>query len=233
MGLGLSQFIRTFRDFGPVIAVGLVVFGSICLSGCQLKRRLIESTDESTLDAIPFSRAGTEAISSLNDLRTHAFQSAPAAVRPDPDLFVRRLLKQFRPDGNTMARQLGKIEQYRLMLGGATDDFRTVPQNSYDSTSLLTLQRVGQLICASLIAPSPREHPGWESVLPNDPSEIAPNIKFLMSKIIGLSESSLNPTAVAELSDMVTELTAAGASVTDSYVYACTAIALDGEALLL
>lgn len=216
-----------------VLVIGLFVFGALGSSGCQLKRRLVEAPEENTLDAIPFAKAGSEVENSLNDLRANAFQSAPAAVRPDPDLFARRLLKQFRPDGNTMARQLGKIEQFRLMLGGATDDFRTVPQNGYDSTSLLTLQKVAHLICTSLVDPDPSEHPGWENVLPNASSEIALNIKFLMSKILGLSESSLNPTSVSELSDMVTELKASGLDVTESYVYACTAIALDGEALLL
>lgn len=194
---------------------------------------MVEEPASVALDAIPFSRAGSELSNALTQVHSVSFQSAPAAVRPDPDLFARRLLKQFRPDGNTYARQLGRVEQFRLMLGGASEDFRTVPQTGYDSTSLLTLQKVAQLICASIVAPDSGTHPGWESVLPNALNEIEPNVRFLMSRMLGLRESSLNSTSVSELTDIVSAFSVNGIVAAESYVHACTAIALDGEALLL
>jgi len=214
----------------------LIVFAlsaALNVSGCKLKRTLIEESAAPSLDEIPFSKAGTEITGALAQVHSSSLVSAPAGVRPDPDLFARRLLKLFRSDGNTFARQLGQIEEYRLMLGGASDAFRTVPQSGYDSTSLLTLQKVAQLICVSVVAPSPSLHPGWESVLPNPPSEVELNIRFLMSRMLGLKESALNASSVAELSELVTAFSDSGVVTNESYVNACTALSLDGEALLL
>ncbi|MEY2987337.1 MAG: hypothetical protein RJB13_858 [Pseudomonadota bacterium] len=210
-----------------------VCTGVFFFSGCKLKRTLIEDSAAPVLDEVPFAKAGGEIGATLTQVHGSSFQSAPAAVRPDPDLFARRLLKLFRPDGNTFARQLGQVEEYRLMLGGASDDFRTVPQSGYDSTSLLTLQKVARLICVSIVAPNSSQHPGWVSVLPNPPSEVGPNVKFLMSRMLGLNESALNISSVSELTELVNAFAEDGVVIDLSYVNACTAIALDGEALLL
>jgi hypothetical protein len=201
--------------------------------GCRFKSSLIDSSDSSELEEIPFAKAGSENSLSLAGVHATSMQSAPAAVRPDPDLYARRLLKQFRADGNTLARQLGQVEQYRLMLGGASDDFRTVPQESYDATSLLALQKVAQKICESLLTPDSVNHPGWNSVLPEAPANVQANVKFLMRKMLGLQESALNATAVSEIVEIVNAFADKGVVVAQSYVPACTAVALDAEALLL
>src|SRR5688572_25967660 len=44
---------------------------------------------------------------------------APAPIRPDPDIYIRRLLRQYRSEGAVVARQIGSVEQFRLLLGGA------------------------------------------------------------------------------------------------------------------
>ncbi|NBW81042.1 hypothetical protein EBR21_04740 [bacterium] len=203
------------------------------VAACRLKSTLTESADSATVEAIPFAKAGGEDPVGLARVHAESFSSAPAAIRPDPDLYARRLLKQFRPDGNTMARQLGLVEQYRLMLGGASDDFRTVPQDTYDATSLLTLQKVAQEICTALVAPNSWSQPGWSTILPEPPARIEANIRSLMKKFLGVSENSLDSSAVAELIDMVNAEAVKGVIANESYVTACTAIAMDAEALLL
>lgn len=202
-------------------------------ASCRLKNSVTESTEKSILAPIPFSQAGSLDEVGLARVHAEAMASSPAAIRPDPDLYARRLLKQFRPDGNTLARQLGVVEQYRLMLGGASDDFRTVPQESYDSTSLLTLQKVAQEICLSLVNPDPSNHPGWQSVLPEPVTLVEANVRWLMAKMHGVPSTSLDASAVSELVAMVTADATTRGIQKESYVNACTAMAMDAEALLL
>jgi hypothetical protein len=221
---------RSHRLF-YVLSFSIVVW--LCATGCKLKRTLVEDSVAPSVDVVPFDKAGSELSGALAQVHGSSFQSAPAAIRPDPDLFSRRLLKLFRPDGNTFARQLGRVEEYRLMLGGASDDFRTVPQSGYDSTSLLTLQKVAQLICESVVAPSATQHPGWTTVLPYPPSQVNENLKFLMTKMLGLNETALNSSSLLDLAEIVNAFAEDGVLTADSYVNACTAISLDGEALLL
>ncbi|MEY4064393.1 MAG: hypothetical protein RIR26_601 [Pseudomonadota bacterium] len=212
-----------------VLSVFLLPF----LSACRFKKSIAETSDDATLTPLPFVKAGEQNDVTLALVHGEALQTPPAAVRPDPDLYARRLLKQFRSDGNTLARQLGQLEQYRLMLGGASEDFRTVPQDTYDSTSLLTLQKVAREICVSLINPTSGQHPGWNSVLPYALSDVENNMKFLMQKMLGLPETELNATALSELVDIVRSFPENGSVTKSSYVYGCTALALDAEALLL
>lgn len=215
----------------------MLMFSAAVLLGlsasCRFKSSVSESSENSNLVAIPFAQAGGLDAAALARVHGEATASAPAALRPDPDLYARRLLKQFRQDGNTLARQLGVVEQYRLLLGGASDDFRTMPQESYDATSLLTLQKVAQEICVSLVNPTSANHPGWQTVLPNAPSDVEKNVRWLMSKMHALPSSSLDSSAVSELAAMVREDAVDGVVSGQSYVNACTAMALDAEALLL
>ncbi|MFZ9521182.1 MAG: hypothetical protein ACO3A4_11970 [Silvanigrellaceae bacterium] len=203
------------------------------LAACRLKSTLTESSESAAVDAIPFAKAGGEDAVGLARVHAESFASAPAAIRPDPDLYARRLIRQFRSDGNTMARQLGLVEQYRLMLGGASDDFRTVPQDTYDATSLLTLQKVAQEICISLVAPTSWRQPGWSTVLTEPPAQVEANVRSLMKRMLGISENSLDATAVADLVAMVNAEPVDGKIANESYITACTAIAMDAEALLL
>lgn len=212
-------------------AVGMMIFPS----ACRKKSGLVEESGGSGggSDSIPFEKAGEADTSALAQVHAEAFASAPAPIRPDPDLYARRLLRQFRSDGNTLARQLGLVEQYRLMLGGATDDFRTVPQDSYDATSLLTLQAVAQEICIALVAPDPSVHFGWQSVLPEVPENVTANVRWLMRKMHAVPDASLSGSAVGELVEMVQADAVKGVIVAASYITACTAMAMDAEALLL
>jgi hypothetical protein len=210
-----------------------VGFALLAVASCRMKSSLSESGQDAALETIPFAKAGSEDSAALARVHAEAVASAPAAIRPDPDLYARRLLRQFKPDGNTMARQLGLLEQFRMMLGGASDDFRTVPQDSYDATSLLTLQKVAQTICQALVAPQAWAQPGWKTVLPEPPIQVEANVRALMKKMLGLPEASLDATAIAELIDMVLAEPVNGVVSYESYITACTAMAMDAEALLL
>lgn len=223
----ISATIQNLRMI--LYSINICVF----LLGCRFKTAFQETTEDSTIGAIPFSKASGENASGLAKVHAESFASAPAAVRPDPDLYARRLLKQFKSDGNTLARQLGLVEQYRLMLGGATDDFRTVPQESYDATSLLTLQTVAEEICTALVTPNSWSQPGWQTVLTEPPANVEANIRALMSKMLGLPNGGLSSTAVSELVEMVQLEAKNGVIENKNYVTACTAMAMDAEALLL
>lgn len=222
---------RSFAVASLVASLGAsIVF---LIAGCRLRSSLIETESGAQADAIPFAKAGSEITSGLAAVHAGNFASAPAAIRPDPDLYARRLLKTFRYDGNTLARQLGRVERFRLMLGGASEDFRTVPQESYDATSLLTLQKVAEDICTSLVAPNAWDHADWQTVLTAAPADIDSNLRLLMKKMLGLPESSLSQDALAELADMVRADAVNGVVSNSSYITACTAMAMDAEALLL
>jgi hypothetical protein len=157
----------------------------------------------------------------------------PAAIRPDPDLFARRLLRQYRPEGSLVAREIGRVEAFRLLLGGASDDFATPPQETYDSTSLLAMQKVSEEICKSLVAPNAWEHPGWKTILPSPPGAVETNIRFLAQRIIGIPTSRIDSTAIADLVDLTNKSKESGELTYTSYVPACVALSLDAEALLL
>ncbi len=220
---------RHLMQAKPVLLVSV----ALLLSGCRFRSTLVETESSAVVGDIPFAKAGTANSTALANVHSSGFASAPAAIRPDPDLFARRLLKTFRYDGNTLARQLGRVERFRLMLGGATDDFRTVPQDTYDATSLLTLQKVAEEICIALVAPTSAEHPGWQTVLTAAPENVETNVRALMKKMLGLTESSLSSSALVELAEMVRADAVNGVIAHASYVTACTAMAMDAEALFL
>ena len=87
----------------------------------------------------------------------------PASVRPDPDLLARRLLRQFRAEGTTLARAIGDVENYRGLLGGASLDFATAPANGvsmslrFDASSLVTSRDCMPLIASGMIS-------GWARI---------------------------------------------------------------------
>ena len=146
------------------------IYGKSGSGGLQLKSDTVASLG---------SKATSEDATLLADLRGTTSSHAPAGVRPDPDTFIRNLLKLHRSDGTIIARELGRIEPFRQLLGGANQDFSIVPQDSYDATSLLALNEVLGEICSGLVAPNSNLHGNWSSILPNTPSDIQGNVSFL------------------------------------------------------
>jgi hypothetical protein len=165
---------------------------------------------------------------------------APAAIRPDPDLFVRRLLRQYRPEGMTIARQIGEVEQFRLLLGGASQDFAKTPQETYDATSLLAVLRVAQDVCRGLVAPNVVEHEGWETILPYEPAAEDANVAWLAQRIIGKPSSGIDAAMIAKLTEIMrSEAAALDADPRNrnnpyaKYIAVCATLTLDAEALYL
>ena len=164
---------------------------------------------------------------------------APAAVRPDPDLYVRNLLKSYRDESVVLARQVGRVENYRLLLGGASEDFSKTPQTDYDATSLLAVYKVAQEVCIGLVAPNWWVHKGWETILPNAASAEAKNILWLAQRFLGKSSADISQD---KLNSLQTILDSEEAYLVDEwwgsheyakYVPVCATLAIDAEALYL
>jgi len=170
------------------------------------------------------------ALSALYDISTTV---PPAAIRPDPDLFARRMLLQYRSEGSTVARQIGSIESYRTLLGGASEDFQKVPQEEYDATSLLATYKVAEVVCEGLVNPNSNSHPGWESILPADVSDWDTNISFLAQRFIGRPSSKIDSSIITALKTIMDENHSGGSYTNSSYVPVCAALALDAESLFL
>jgi hypothetical protein len=158
---------------------------------------------------------------------------APAAIRPDPDLYARRMLLQYREEGSTVARQIGAIESYRTLLGGASEDFIKKPQEEYDATSLLATYKVAESVCTGLVNPNASEHPGWESILPAEPTEIDTNLKFLAQRFLGRPAAKIEPEIIDSLRSILEGSNTSGALTNATYVPVCAMLALDAEALFL
>jgi hypothetical protein len=167
----------------------------------------------------------------LAELHDETTEVAPAALRADPDVYVRQLLREYRPEGETMAREIGRVEKYRLLLGGASDDFKTSPAKSFDATSLLASQKVAEEICISLVAPT-SEQRGWTTILPHPPSDVKKNLVFLAQRFLGLPEEQIPATVLTELRELVDEDKSSSNYRVEDYVSACVALAMDADALL-
>lgn len=212
-----------------------VSFAMAFLTSCHKVTTTKSKTNSTfeTLPDLPFARAGSPDETAVDALRGLTSLLPPAAVRPDPDLFVRRLLRQYRADGTLLAKEIGRVEDYRLLLGGATENFSTVPQETYDSTSLLASQTVASEICTGLIAPNSYSHPGWNTILPHDVADVSGNVQFLAQRIIGIPSQRLSNSALQALQQIVEMSAVQNAITLESYIPACIALTSDAEALLL
>ena len=181
---------------------------------------------------LPGGKAGEMDASLLASVHSNTSQRAPAAIRPDPDTYIRALLRQYREEGPLIARDIGRVEDYRPLLGGANEDFSKAPQESYDATSLLAVQKVSEEICRSLIAPG-SDHPGWNTILPAPAAEATANIRFLAQRFIGLPSSQISAEALAALESILNDARSNGQITLDSYIPVCVALSVDAEALLL
>lgn len=179
-------------------------------------------------------KAGGRDLSALNTIWSISTAYAPAAIRPDPDMYVRRLLRQYRSEGTTVARNIGLVEAYRPLLGGASQDFVTLPQETYDATSLLAMMLVAETACKGLVDPNSTDHPGWTTILPAAAADTDTNLKFLAQRFIGRPSSKIDASVITKLKALMYAANSNSTNYsTTSYVAPCTALALDGEALLL
>jgi|GEM_PF-5718242 hypothetical protein len=178
-------------------------------------------------------KAGELNEAALNAVHAVGTAFPPAGVRPDPDTVVRQLLLQYREPGSTVAREIGRVEEYRMLLGGANAMFTISPQETYDATSLLAELKVAKEICGSLVAPQRDQHPGWQTILPAAASDTDSNIRFLAQRLIGLPSTSIDENAISSLKAIHAAAASDGAVGYEAYVPVCATLILDAEALLL
>lgn len=181
--------------------------------------------------AVPKASSGPdEAALAALALVTH--EVAPAPVRPNPDAFARQLLLMFRSEGTGVAKQIGRVENYRMLLGGASDDFTTEAQATYDATSLLANLKVVEEVCIGLIDPRRSVHGDWQTILPAEPSDSDTNIRFLYTRLMGVPNSSVSAAEVTDLSGILDQAaTSAGDYDKEHYVPVCAAILLNSRML--
>jgi len=223
----------------PILRNVILLVLCLCLSSCYFFRKRDVGSDEGvntsgTLGQPIGARAGgldEAALALVHGVHT---EHAPASIRPDPDTYIRNLLLQYRQEGVTVAREIGRVEAYRALLGGASEDFATMPQLSYDATSVLASYKVAEEVCRGLVAPDLEQHPGWDSILPAAPGEAMINIEFLAQRFIGLPSERIPSLVIdhlLEIYDLAAEETGYGSF--ESYIPVCAALALDAEAMLL
>lgn len=206
------------------------------LEGCYFFRKRDTGEEESTTVATgqPLGpKAGGINEAALAQLHAITTTHAPAGVRPDPDTVVRRLLLQFRAPGATVAREIGRVEQYRLLLGGASDDFVKKPSQTYDATSLLAMLKVSEEVCVGLVDPNAEQHPGWNSILPAGPDQTDSNLAFLVQRLLGIPSADVSADMVASLASILDAAQVDGAYTYTSYVPVCATLLVDAQALLL
>lgn len=208
------------------------------LSGCYFfRKKNAGSSEESTTSTVlgqPITdSAGGPDEAALQELYLVTSSYEPAAIRPDPDQFVRKLLLQYRDEGATVAREIGRVEQYRILLGGANEDFSTTPQLTYDATSLLATYKVSEEICRGLVAPDAWNHPGWATILPNGIDQAEANVSWMAQRFLGKPSEDI-PSEVVTSLVAITETARSGEEWTyEHYIPACATLLLDAESLLL
>lgn len=225
--------ISLFSRFPKIQIIGLCFI----LSSCYVfRKKSSEATvSKSSAGAVLGESLGARASgvneTALADLYAVTTAYAPAAVRPDPDTFVRQLLLQYREPGSVVAREIGRVEQFRSLLGGANVTFSIVPQETYDATSLLAELKVAEELCTSLVNPNSWEHPGWATILPAGVDDSDSNLRFLYKRLVGTPV--VDEASITTLTEILNSAKVDGAITEASYVPVCATLIIDAEALLL
>ncbi len=221
------------------VRISLSILALQSLFGCYVfrKKSVNEGVKSGSSGEVLGSSLGEKA-GSINETALQAVYAvttthAPAGVRPDPDTFVRELLLQYREQGAVVAREIGRVEAYRMLLGGASNNFAIVPQETYDATSLLAELKVAEEICQGLVDPDSNQHAGWESILPVDPKDTNSNIRFLAQRLIGAPSATISEDAITKLQAILKTALVNGQVTSASYVPVCATLLIDAEALLL
>ncbi|MES2746650.1 MAG: hypothetical protein V4655_14550 [Bdellovibrionota bacterium] len=230
--MGSRPYIR-FYCLSALVVLSLMGTGCSFFEKTESKSGGKQGAGSGVLGASLGAPASGEDAEQLTALYGVATTHAPAPVRPDPDLIVRNLLLQYRESGSTVAREIGRVEEFRMLLGGANVTFTVTPQETYDSTSLLAEMKVAGEICRSLINPSSNDHPGWATILPAEPTKLSENLSFLAQRFLGVPTDRIDPVSLETLTTIVNASKKDGAIKLESYIPACVTLVLDAEALLL
>lgn len=224
--------------FLPMVKITIFSLILSTLSSCYFFRKRKPGEDTSTSSGVVGESLGVRAGGVDQDAlaTVHAITSsyAPAAIRPDPDMLVRNILLEYREQGSVVAREIGRVESYRMLLGGASQDFTITPQETYDATSLLAKLKVAEEICEGLVAPDSDQHPGWTTILPSDPTSTSENILFLAQRFKGVPSSNIDTATQESLAAILSTATEDDGSYSnESYIPVCATLILDAESMLL
>jgi hypothetical protein len=216
----------------------IIALLAVGVSSCYFFRKKDVSSDNGSAASGSLGQPITDSASGpnealLQELYLVTSANAPAAIRPDPDLFVRRLLLQYREEGATVARQIGQVEEFRILLGGATQDFSQKPALTYDATSLLATYKVAEEVCRGLVAPVGWEYEGWTTILPNEVGNVTENVRWLAQRILGKPSSTIAEADIESLIEIMDDARAGQPYSEESYVPVCATLIVDAETLLL
>ncbi len=151
-----------------------------CSKSIKTQNQKTTTSQEKTTDVLGDKALGAQDFY-LQQIRNTPAALAPALIRPDPDLVMKNLLKSMTPSNLKLAKQLGIVEKYRLLLGGAPEDLSTLPQSNYDSTSLITIQALSSIVCTYILNNNSFT---WSAKDSNT------GVSYLAQRITGLSSNS-------------------------------------------
>ena len=220
------------------IQLGILVSAIVFFASCSFleKRSFQSSTPRGASNRLIGESIGEKADGPsealLSELRIISTDKAPAALRADPDTYVRQLLREYRPEDATIAKEIGRVEKFRLLLGGASPDFKTPPSKTFDATSLLASQKVADELCKGLVAPNSTNQPGWDSILPESPARVTANIRFLAQRFLGQPSFEISDDLIDSLRLLMDAGRGTGGYEFKDYVVVCIALSLDADALL-
>ena len=208
------------------------IFVHFLIGMASCSNNVLSRSKDTVKRELPSEKAGQANTELLALVHNQTSSKPPAAIRPDPDTYIRTLLRQYREEGSIIAQEIGRVEDYRPLLGGASEDFSKAPQLTYDATSLLAVQKVSEEICTGLIAPN-ATHAGWTTILPHPPSEVLSNLRFLAQRFIGLPQDRISAETINGLQGILVLSLEDGSVTLESYISVCVALSIDAEALLL
>jgi len=225
---------KMHKPFRSITIILLLI--AISGSGCYFFRNRTAQDGQSGSGVVGQSlgaRAGGVDQQALAQVHGVVTPHPPAGIRPDPDLLVRQLLLQYREESAVVAREIGRVENYRILLGGANVDFTITAQASYDATSLLAKLKVASEVCEGLVDPNSDRHPGWDSILPENPDQLSVNLRFLIQRITGMPSQQIPEDMLESLVAILDTARVNGQYEWASYVPVCATLVIDAGALLL
>lgn len=225
-----------YRGIGLLLKVAICASLINSLTSCYFFRDS-KSGQNSTVSSAVGENLGEKAggldEAALAEVHAITTEYPAAALRPDPDLVVRNLLLEYRELGSTVAREIGRVEAYRLLLGGANQDFTITAQETYDATSLLAKLKVAEEICGGLVAPNNWQQPGWNTILPAPPDQADTNLRFLTQRLLGVPSNTISEQTIASLGEILDTAVPEGVYENQSYIPVCATLIMDANFLLL
>jgi hypothetical protein len=174
----INQYCLNFKTQMSILFLPLLI--NNCSKSVKTQNEKTVTSQQKSKDVLGDKALGAQDFY-LQQIRSTSASLAPALIRPDPDLVMKNLLKSMTPNNLKLSKQLGVVEKYRLLLGGAPEDLSTSPQFNYDSTSLITIQSLSSTVCSYILSNSSFTWSAKDSQI---------GVSYLAQRITGLSSNS-------------------------------------------